>query len=205
MRVRVPPPASVEPLISFAAELERRDAAAAEALAAVERLQSEVEELRAHAAAVAAHLEALPGRLDEFVRAAAIAEQRVAAARDALLEAAEEEREPAEAALAAALKDSERAREHVDALERDGAARRADADRLCERARALGAGAGSLDALLAWASHERGALLVEHSGLARERETIVREASELLGSVLGDPFAATSVAGLRERLERADP
>ena len=30
-------------------------------------------------------------------------------------------------------------------------------------------------------------------------------ASKLLGSVLGDPFAATSVSGLRERLERALP
>jgi hypothetical protein len=52
-------------------------------------------------------------------------------------------------------------------------------------------------------SQARGALLVEHSGLAREREAVVREASELLGSVLGDPLAATSVAGLRNRLERA--
>jgi hypothetical protein len=54
-------------------------------------------------------------------------------------------------------------------------------------------------------SQRRGALLVEHSNLARERDAVVREASELLGSVLGDPFAATSVAGLRERLERALP
>jgi hypothetical protein len=59
--------------------------------------------------------------------------------------------------------------------------------------------------VIAWSSHTRGALLVEHSNLVRERENVVREASELLGSVLGDPFAATSVAGLRERLSRAYP
>jgi hypothetical protein len=49
-------------------------------------------------------------------------------------------------------------------------------------------------------SARRGALLVEHSGLAREREAVVREASELLAAATGDPFAATSVAGLRARL-----
>jgi hypothetical protein len=57
--------------------------------------------------------------------------------------------------------------------------------------------------VLEWASVARGALLVEHSGLARERDAVVREASELLGSVLGEPLAATSAAGLRGRLERA--
>jgi len=54
----------------------------------------------------------------------------------------------------------------------------------------------------AWAEHERGALIVEHSNLVREREAVVREASELLASVRGDAMAVTSVAGLRARLER---
>jgi hypothetical protein len=60
----------------------------------------------------------------------------------------------------------------------------------------------ALAALDEWASRERGALLLEHSGLVRERDAVVREASELLASVLGEPFASTSVAGLRGRLER---
>jgi hypothetical protein len=56
--------------------------------------------------------------------------------------------------------------------------------------------------VLAWASHRRGELIVEHSGLAREREAVVREASELLGSLTGDARASTSVQGLRDRLHR---
>ena len=60
-----------------------------------------------------------------------------------------------------------------------------------------------LDGALEWASRARGALLLERSGLAREREEVVREATELLASVLGDPLTATAVAGVRERLARA--
>jgi hypothetical protein len=57
--------APVESLLSFAEELERRDADVAHALMGVESLQAEVEELRAHAAAVAIFLDALPLALAE--------------------------------------------------------------------------------------------------------------------------------------------
>ena len=60
-----------------------------------------------------------------------------------------------------------------------------------------------LDGTLDWAARARGELLVSHAALAAERDMIVREASELVASVLGDPLAATSVAGVRQRLERA--
>jgi hypothetical protein len=83
-------------------------------------------------------------------------------------------------------------------LELEGIARRDEAAKLAARV-----GVDGLDAVLAWASNRRGVLIVEHSGLARERDAVVREASELLGSVTGDAFAATSVAGLRGRLARA--
>jgi FtsZ-binding cell division protein ZapB len=55
----------VESLLSFAEELERRDADVAQALTGVELLQVEVEELRTHASAVAAFLDALPAALAE--------------------------------------------------------------------------------------------------------------------------------------------
>jgi chromosome segregation ATPase len=91
--------------------------------------------------------------------------------------------------LAEAEADVARLEEHRNAFARQG-----------DEARAELAGLGaSLEEL----SERRGALLVEHSNLVREREAVVREASELLGSVLGDPLASTSVAGLRERLRRA--
>ena len=48
-----------------------------------------------------------------------------------------------------------------------------------------------------------GAGSIARSALARRREEVVREASELLASVLGEPLIATAVAGVRERLARA--
>jgi hypothetical protein len=62
---------------------------------------------------------------------------------------------------------------------------------------------GGLDGVLEWASRARGELLLEQSSLAGQRETIVREASELLGGVLGEPLTATAVSGFRDRLARA--
>jgi phenylpyruvate tautomerase PptA (4-oxalocrotonate tautomerase family) len=45
--------------------------------------------------------------------------------------------------------------------------------------------------------------MLEHAALAREREEVVREATELLAGVLGEPVAAITVAGVGERLARA--
>ena len=74
---------------------------------------------------------------------------------------------------------------------------------LAPRVRDVPAAPADLHGTLEWASRARGSLLLEHSGLAREREEVVREATELLASVLGEPLNATAVAGVRERLARA--
>ena len=198
----------MEPLLAIAADLEERDARVAADLARVEQLRAEVDEIRTHAEAAAAFLAELPAAIAAHARAEEQAEDDRAVARRALHDAEREKDDSirahavqrAQDALDDADRRAERAREHQAALGREGAERRAEATRLAARA-----GVDGLDAVIAWASHRRGALLVEHSGLAREREAIVREASELLGSVLGDPLAATSVAGLRERLARALP
>jgi chromosome segregation ATPase len=192
----------VEPLLTLAADLEARDERVASDLARVEQSQADVDEIRVRAAAVEAFLASLPAALAGHARAEETAESDRAAAQAALAAAAEDElgAERARARIADAEARAERAREHQEALEREGIERRDEGRRLCERV-----GVDDLAAVLAWASHRRGELLVEHSGLARRREEIVREASELLGSVLGDPHAATSVAGLRERLRRALP
>lgn len=176
----------MEPLL---ADLERRDARVAAELARVEAEQAELEELRAHAAAAQAFLADAPDRIASFARAEETAKRAAAALR------APPEEERDDAAIAAAEAQVARAREHQDALTHDTAAWRAIAERLCAQA-----GAADLEATLAWASHRRGALLVERTNLARERDAIVREASEYLGSVLGEPFALTSVFGLRDRL-----
>lgn len=198
----------MEALLTFADELERRDAAVAAELARVEAAQAEVEEIRTHAAAAAGFLAALPAALAGHARDEQQAEEDRVAARQRLA-AAEQEKDATARALAVrraktaivdAERRAERAREHQAALEREGAERRDEGARLAARA-----GVSALDDVLPWASQRHGELVLEHSGLARERDAVVREASELLGSVLGDPLAATSVAGLRARLERALP
>jgi hypothetical protein len=215
----------VESLLSFAEELERRDADVAQALTVVELLKAEVEELRAHAAAAAAFLAALPVALAERAadeRAALDARDRVEQTvheAEQLAERAgkEADRLEAERALQQARDDLHaaefwvvEAREAHAGLERDGAARRLEAESLARRAvelaprvRDVPAGSLDLESALEWAARARGALILERSALARQREEVVREATELLASVLGDPLTSTGVAGVRERLARA--
>ena len=190
----------MDTLLDIATDLETRDAHVAAALARVELLQADVEEIRTHAAAAAAFLASLPAAIAAHARDEERAEEEITAARQAMLDGDELAAQRAQARLADAERRAERAREHQAALGREGAGRRDEAARLAARA-----GVDGLEAVLAWASQRRGELVLERSGLAREREAIVREASELLGSVTGDAFAATSVAGLRERLLRALP
>ena len=204
----------MESLLQFAEELERRDADLGGALDGVERLQHEVEELRVHALAVAGFLASFPDALVAIERDERAAQAAREAAERALREAEGGEDEQVLVQAGDALREAERwaadaalARRR---LEQDGAARRADAIRLEGRAQALSARvhdvpapAAGLDGALEWASRARGALLLEHSGLARERDAVVREASELLGSVLGEPLISTAVAGVRDKLERA--
>jgi hypothetical protein len=198
----------VDSLLDIATDLETRDARVADELALVESQQADVDQIRTQADAAAAFLASLPAAIASHARDEEQAEDdRVAA--QAALRGAEHERdetvrmhaiERAQARIVDAGRRADRAREHQAALELEGAERRDEAAKLARRA-----GVDGLDAVIAWASQRRGELVLERSGLAREREAIVREASELLGSVTGDAMTATSVAGLRERLQRALP
>jgi septal ring factor EnvC (AmiA/AmiB activator) len=205
----------VESLLTFADELERRDAGLARALAAVEGQQTEVEEVRTRAAAVAAFLDRFPTELahleadakrkaDERTRAEAALQETDTD--DALAVAA------AGAAVRVAFEREEAAREAAVQLARDAELHRTGAERLVARAtelapkvRGVAAPQGGLAGTLEWASHARGALLLQHAALAADREEIVREASELAAGVLGEPLAAVGAEGLRERLSRARP
>ena len=60
-----------------------------------------------------------------------------------------------------------------------------------------------LDGVLDWAARARGDLLVAHAGLETERDKVVREATELVASALGEPLPGKGVAGVRERLSRS--
>jgi DNA repair exonuclease SbcCD ATPase subunit len=215
----------VDSVLVFAEELERRDAEVARALAGVELLQAELEELRTHAAATEAFLDGLPGLRatregEERAALAACAEAQSAlrAADEELARARKEnERLEAERARQQAL-DSihaaelwlEQSRAALAAADAEEERRRRESEQLAARAVELaprirdvptpGDGlAGTLD----WASQARGALLLERSNLARDREEIVREANELTASLLGEPLVSSAVAGLRERLALA--
>jgi DNA repair exonuclease SbcCD ATPase subunit len=111
----------------------------------------------------------------------------------------------------------DRAREELDALEgradeaeREARELEAAAAELSARLPSVGRGAEhvatspgpGLAGVLDWAARARAALLVVRGGLDTERERLVREANELAAGVLGELHAATSVAGVRERLER---
>lgn len=221
----------MEPLLTIAEDLERRDERAAAALLEVERLQAEIDELRTRAGAVAAFLRELPAAraaLEAEEQAAAQAQERAAAAwRGAEDERARLQERGSENARLQAARTAQHARDALEEaelrvaraqqerarLEQEGVERGADAERLEQRGAELAvhprlehdvaAPATGLHGLLDWAARARGELLVSHAALATERDKIVREASELVGSVLGDPLAATSVAGVRQRLERA--
>jgi chromosome segregation ATPase len=215
----------VDSVLTFAEELERRDAEVAHALVDVERLQAEVDELRTQTTAVSGFLASLPGlveRHDADVRAAA-------ESRDSVAELLRE----AEAELERAGKDDERlaaervvqyrrdelhdadawllqARTAREQLDRESEQRRVEADQLAgraaelaERVREVPSPAPGLEGAAEWGARARGALLVRHSGLADERDKVVREATELVASVVGDPLLVTGVAGVRDRLERA--
>jgi septal ring factor EnvC (AmiA/AmiB activator) len=172
-----------ESLLRVAAELEARDTRVAAELARVEAEQRAVDEERARAAELADLLAWLPQAISE---------------NDYSLHEAVSRRDEAAAALRAAEADVARLEEHRAAFVRQTNEAR---DAVAALARTLHT--TGLEDTLEELSQRRGALLVEHSNLARERDAVVREASELLGSVLGDPLISTSVAGLRERLRRA--
>jgi hypothetical protein len=215
----------VDALLIFAEELERRDADVARSLVEVERVEREVEEIRVHGTAAAAFLASLPGAL-----AALEADERAAADEQTAAGAAVRE---AEATLERARKDDQRlaaaraleqardrahaaelwvsqGREAYARLEGERRARSEESQRLAAHATELGPSvrgvpppSAGLDDALEWASRARGELLLERAALAGERDTLVREATELLASVLGEPLVATAVTGVRDRLERA--
>jgi hypothetical protein len=221
----------VEPLLTIAEDLERRDERAAEELLEVERLQAEVDELRAHAGAVAAFLRELPAAnaaLEAEEQAAAEELERAAdsarAAEDELARVQERGNESARLEAARAAQRARDAREEAELrvarakterarLEQEGAERGAEAERLERRGAELAvhprlehdvAGpATGLHGLLDWAARARGELLVSHAALATERDKIVREATELVAGVLGEPLVATGAAGIKQRLEQA--
>ena len=121
-------------------------------------------------------------------------------------------------AAAMAEKKRERAQDTIEGLERQAGAIDEDVPRLTERADLLAERAGrirrlsqgsaeppepGLDGTISWCGRALAALLVARSGLESEREGLVRQANELAASVLGEPLAATSALGARQRLEAA--
>ena len=223
----------MEPLLLIVDELERRDGDAAAALHEVEALQQQVDETRVRARDIAAFLETFPDALaareaeeraaEESRTAAAVALEE---AETALAQARERGREDARLAAERALQHAqdalheaelrvERAHAQREQLVREEQERRAAADRLVVEVQPLALTlaanprigteppAAGLDGVIEWAAHARGDLLVAHAGLETERDKVVREATELVASALGEPLPGKGVAGVRERLSRS--
>ena len=223
----------MEPLLRIVDELERRDGDAAAALHEIEELQRPVDETRARGVAIADFLAGFSGALAARDAEELAADESRTGAAEALAEAAAalaeaEQRGREDARLAAertvqhardTLRDAEHRverahaeRERLVAEEKD---QRAAAGRLVVEteplARTVAAnprlateppGPG-LDGVLEWTSRARGDLLVAHAGLDTERDKVVREATELVASALGEPLPANGVAGVREQLMRS--
>jgi hypothetical protein len=223
----------VGPLLRIVDELERRDEDAAAALHEIEELQREVDETRARGTAITDFLAAFPGALAARETEERAADESQAAAAEALAEAEAaladaEQRGRDDARLAAertvqhardTLRDAghrvERAHAERERLVLDEQEQRAAADRLVLETEPLaGTLAASprvatdpprpgLDGVLEWTSRARGDLLVAHASLATERDKVVREATELVASALGEPLPANGVAGVRGQLMRS--
>jgi hypothetical protein len=223
----------VEPLLRIVDELERRDEDAAAALHEIEELQREVDETRARGAAIADFLAGFPGALAAREAEERAADESRAGAAEALADAeaalAEAEQRGREDARLAAertvqhardtLRDAEhrveRAHAERERLVLEEQEQRAAADRLVIETEPLAGrlaanpriateppGQG-LDGVLEWTSRARGDLLVAHAGLDTERDKVVREATELVASALGEPLPGKGVAGVREQLVRS--
>ena len=182
----------------FLAELPAaRTAEAAESRAAAEA--------RAAAAAAAGEAEAALRPAEERGRD----DERLAAARAARL--AREALHEAELRVGLALAELARLDAGEAEQRRRGAELEHEASRLAERLAALPRVAREaaappepgLGGLLAWALQVRGGLLVAAAGIGAERESVAREAAELLAAVSGDPFALAGAGGLRERIAGA--
>ena len=223
----------MEPLLRIVDELERRDEDAAAALHEIEELQREVDETRTRGAAIAGFLAGFPDAFVAREAEERAADESRAGAAEALAEAeaalAEAEQRGREDARLAAertvqhardtLRDAEhrveRAHAERERLVLEEQEQRAAADRLVLEteplARTLAAnprlateppGPG-LDGVLEWTSRARGDLLVAHAGLDTERDKVVREATELVASALGEPLPGNGVAGVRGQLMRS--
>jgi chromosome segregation ATPase len=209
----------VEPLLRIVDELERRDEDAAAALHEIEELQREVDETRARGAAIADFLAGFPGALAAREAEERAADESRAGAAEALADAeaalAEAEQRGREDARLAAERTVQHARDTLRDAEHRVERAHAERERLVIETEPLAGrlaanpriateppGQG-LDGVLEWTSRARGDLLVAHAGLDTERDKVVREATELVASALGEPLPGKGVAGVREQLMRS--
>jgi chromosome segregation ATPase len=221
---------SVDALLAFAAELEKRDAALSERIDVLVELGHQVEEVRVRARAASEALERLPRDREQVLASLAEAERQLEAAEATYARALRDvERARGEDAEASACRHEAHAATDVRTMEDRRQRLVARRDELARAEQAVAQEIDTLDAcvkelaaeleaaprvaapdppnpglegLADWGARAHAAVFVARSGLETERGRVVREANELAASVLGDPTAAMSVAGIRERLEK---
>ncbi len=213
--------------LAYAHELAERDASLATALAELDALQARARALRGQAEELHELLRRLPGERTGAATTLDRAQAELETRRESLVEAERArgsgpEREQAAAQARRAL---ERAEEELEAAARRTVALEERERSVRARATALGGAArvlaaelaaaarvsvrapeppqSGLDAILAWTARADGALLLARSGLASEREAVVREANELAAAVLGEQPVPAGVGLIVERLDAA--
>ncbi|HEV3407568.1 MAG TPA: hypothetical protein VG079_02675, partial [Gaiellaceae bacterium] len=195
----------------------------------IEALRARALELEAFLVRLPAQREHLAAGMDAADREVTAARDALAAAE---LELAAAEREGKRERLAAArraevrtrdaLRDADRRatdlRARSERLEQEAREAANETRRLEERARNLAetlrgrsrlaervgeAPAAGLAGVADWTSNALAALFVARSGLASERDAVIRQANELGALVLGEPLIAASASSVARRVERA--
>ena len=178
--------AAPHPALDLLRELELRDAALAAAFDEVVRLEQGAEEVGARAAVV-----------DAFLLAASDVHDRLAAALAAAEVAVGEAEQARNAADKAAALEAPLLERRAAELAR-GLARVAGLSR-----NAAGPPAAGLPGVVEWRSRARAGLLVVRGSLSRERDALLREATETAAVVAPGVVAGPTVASVRAQLEAA--
>jgi len=165
--------------------------------------EAELAAAAAHEELVRAEAEATAAEATRDERRAREARHDVVRARDALAMAERgcDEARRAVESLAEREADCERERAELGVEARRLAAALRARPRLAEQAGEEPV--GGLAEIEEWGSAARAALFVARSGLATERDAVLRQANELGTVVLGEPHVGTPPGAIADRLERS--
>jgi chromosome segregation ATPase len=207
-------------------ELEEQEASLAEMSGRLVETQATAEQVAAGAEDVGELLARLPEERAASERELAAAQAARSDRRTELDEAqqANQDDQAARRRIAEAERALRRSEDHIQQVERARSSLEAQAERAADtlgqlegkareatsflnalparEARELASPSSGVDALLDWAPRARAAAFLARTNVDLQRDKLIREAEEAAASVLGESFAGSSLAVVRQRLER---